>query len=110
MENGKLKITNDLGETLDCDVLFTFDSDETNKSYIAYTDNSTDESGNVKVYANVYDPTGEDLTLKPLTSEKEWKVIENILISVQEKLQETQDSSEDGEVSDGNVIEDGQAE
>ena len=88
MDNGKIKITNDLGEELVCDVLFTFDSDETNKSYIAYTDNSVDEKGNVRVFANVYDPTGEDLDLQPLTSEKEWKVIEDILASVQEKVKE----------------------
>lgn len=94
-ENGKLRITNDKGEEIECDVLFTFDSDETNKSYIAYTDNTTDESGNVRVYANIYDPTGKDLSLQPLTSEKEWKVIENILISVQEKIRESV-----GEVSD----------
>ena len=105
MEKGKLKITNDKGETLECDVLFTFDSDETNKSYIAYTDNTTDENGNVKVYANIYDPTGADLSLQPLTSEKEWKVIENILVSVQEKLQEKIDNN--GEVTDG-TNEDGQ--
>lgn len=93
-ENGKLTITNDKGETLECDVLFTFDSDETNKSYIAYTDNTTDESGNIKVYANIYDPTGEDLSLQPLTNEKEWKVIENILASVQEKMRESQNTEE----------------
>lgn len=97
-ENGKLKITNDKGETLDCDVLFTFDSDETNKSYIAYTDNTKDEKGNVRVYANIYDPTGEDLSLQPLTSEKEWKVIENILISVQEKM------NEDNGIARGDVV------
>lgn len=94
LEEGKLKITNDLGEELECDVLFTFDSDETNKSYIAYTDNTTDEAGNIKVYANVYDPTGKDLSLQPLTSEKEWKVIENILISVQEKIKEASEENE----------------
>ena len=88
MDNGKIKITNDMGEELVCDVLFTFDSDETNKSYIAYTDNSVDEKGNVRVFANIYDPTGEDLDLQPLTSEKEWKVIEDILASVQEKVKE----------------------
>lgn len=88
LENGKIQIKNDKGEELICDVLFTFDSDETKKSYIAYTDNTTDEHGNIKVYANIYDPTGEDLTLEPLTSEKEWKVIENILASVQEKIKE----------------------
>ncbi len=101
-DNGKLKITNDKGESIDCDVLFTFDSDETNKSYIAYTDNTKDEAGNVRVYANTYDPTGKDLSLQPLTSEKEWKVIENILISVQEKLNEVPNEGEVSEDENGN--------
>lgn len=96
-ENGKLKITDDKGESIDCDILFTFDSDETHKSYVAYTDNTKDEKGNVRVYANTYDPTGKDLSLQPLTSEKEWKVIENILIAVQEKVNE---ESNGGEVID----------
>lgn len=96
LENGKIKITNDKGEELICDVLFTFDSDETKKSYIAYTDNTTDEAGNIKVYANTYDPTGESLALEPLTSDKEWKVIENILMSVQEKVREAAKEAEDG--------------
>ena len=95
LESGKIKITNDLGEELVCDVLFTFDSDETKKSYIAYTDNTTDESGNIKVYANTYDPTGASLALEPLTDEKEWKVIENILMSVQEKVREKEEESTD---------------
>lgn len=95
LESGKIKITNDLGEELVCDVLFTFDSDETKKSYIAYTDNTTDEKGNIKVYANTYDPTGKSLTLEPLTDEKEWKVIENILMSVQEKVREAEESTDD---------------
>ena len=94
LENGKIKITNDKGEELVCDVLFTFDSDETKKSYIAYTDNTTDEQGNIKVYANTYDPTGESPDLEPLTSDKEWKVIENILMSVQEKVREEAQKAE----------------
>lgn len=73
--------------------LFTFDSEETNKSYICYTDNSKDENGNVIVRANSYDPTGEDLKLLPLTSDKEWKVIESILASTQEKVKEELEKS-----------------
>ena len=96
-KNGKLIIKNDKGETVECDVLFTFDSEETKKSYIAYTDNTQDDKGNIKVYANSYDPTGEDLSLKPLESEKEWKVIENILESVQEKVKEANYSGEKDE-------------
>ena len=55
-EPGKLIITNNEGKQLECDVLFTFDSDETGKSYIAYTDNTKDENGNIRVYASIYDP------------------------------------------------------
>ena len=87
-KDGKLVIKNDKGEVLECDVLFTFDSDETGKSYIAYTDNTKDDQGNIKVYANIYDPNGESLRLEPITTEKEWKAINNILVSVQEKVKE----------------------
>ena len=97
LDNGKIVIKNDKGEELVCDVLFTFDSDETNKSYIAYTDNSKDESGNTKVYASTYDKEGEDLSLKPLTTEKEWKIIDNILASVLDMVKEKQDEFNDGE-------------
>ena len=97
LDNGKIVIKNDKGEELVCDVLFTFDSDETNKSYIAYTDNSKDESGNTKVYASTYDKKGEDLSLKPLTTEKEWKIIDNILASVLDMVKEKQDEFNDKE-------------
>jgi uncharacterized protein YrzB (UPF0473 family) len=99
MKDSKIVITNELGEQIECDVLFTFDSDETGKSYIAYTDNTTDENGKIKVYANTYDPEGEDLSLEPLTTEKEWKVIENILASVQEKVTETLEGSKTDEAN-----------
>ena len=36
------KVINDEGQEIVCDILFTFDSDETKKSYIVYTDNSKD--------------------------------------------------------------------
>ena len=94
-KDGKLVIKNDKGEILECDVLFTFDSDETGKSYIAYTDNTKDENGNIKVYANIYDPNGESLKLEPITTEKEWKAINNILISVQEKVREVTEENGD---------------
>ena len=99
MKDSKIVITNELGEQIECDVLFTFDSAETGKSYIAYTDNTTDENGKIKVYANTYDPEGEDLSLEPLTTEKEWKVIENILASVQEKVTETLEGSKTDEAN-----------
>ena len=68
-------------------MLFTFDSDETKKSYIVYTDNTKDQKGNIQVYASIYDPNVEDnMELLPIESEKEWKVIETILESLQEEI------------------------
>ena len=84
MENvNSFKYVNEDGKEIVCDILFTFDSDETKKSYIVYTDNTTDEGGNTKVYASIYTPGEESTTLLPIETEKEWKIIETILEEVQ---------------------------
>ena len=87
-KKGIFTIINDKGEEIECEILFTFDSDETRKSYIVYTDNTTDEDGSIRVYASVYDPSGTTPDLLPIEREKEWLVIENVLASVQEKIEE----------------------
>ena len=79
---GKFTILNDEGKEIECDVLFTFDSEETGKSYVVYTDNTLDDEGNTEVYASVFDPTGTNSGLQPVESEKEWKVIETILAEI----------------------------
>ncbi len=96
-EDSKMIIKDESGVEKEYYKLFTFDSDETHKSYIAYTDYSKDESGNIIVRANTYDPTGADLSLKPLTEEKEWKVIEGILETTQSELKSMIDKTSTGE-------------
>jgi len=85
-EKDTFVVKNDLGEEVVCHVLFTFDSDETGKSYIVYTDNSKDETGNVQVYASIYNPEDPNSKLEPIESEKEWKVIDTILKTLQEEI------------------------
>lgn len=82
-------VINDEGKEIVCDVLFTFDSDETKKSYVVYTDNTKDENGNIRVYASIFNPNdnGDGTELLPIQTEKEWKVIEKILESLQEEVQ-----------------------
>ena len=82
-------VINDEGKEIVCDVLFTFDSDETKKSYVFYTDNTKDENGNIRVYASIFNPNdnGDGTELLPIQTEKEWKVIEKILESLQEEVQ-----------------------
>ena len=64
-------IMDEEGKQLECEALFTFESDETGKNYIVYTDNTQDEEGNTKVYAAIYTPEEEEGILQPIQSEKE---------------------------------------
>ena len=95
MEEKSFVLVNENGEEIKYDVLFTFDSDDTNKSYIAYTDNTYDEEGNINVYASTYDPDSEEMKLGAIETDKEWKVIETILNTIQQEMkQETEAPSE----------------
>ncbi len=84
-EKNTFTVMNDKGEEVTCEVLFTFESEETKKNYIVYTDNTTDDDGNVKVYASIFDPNAENTELMPIETDREWKIIETILDSIQEE-------------------------
>ena len=79
------KVIDKEGKEIEFEVLFTFESNETNKNYMVYTDNSKDEKGNIRVFASVFNPSDEQLELLPVETEREWKIIETILDSVQEQ-------------------------
>ena len=84
-EKTKFTVLDENGNEVECEVLFTFDSEETNKSYIVYTDNTTDEEGNTKVYASIFNPNDEKTELIPIETDREWKIIETILETIQEE-------------------------
>jgi len=95
----KFKAVDAEGRQIDCETLFMFESPETGKHYIVYTDNSIDEEGNTIVYASIYNPAdlkineGEDLAaleLIPIETEKEWKIIETILEEMQNQVEEAE--------------------
>lgn len=85
-EKMTFKATNTEGKEVEYEVLFTFDSDETNKSYMVYTDDSKDENGNIRVFASTYVTSGENTELFPIESDKEWKIIDTILKELQEEV------------------------
>lgn len=95
IDKGKFTVLNDQGKEVECEVLFTFESEETQKNYIVYTDNSVDVDGSTKVYASTFDPEGNNPELKPIESDKEWKVIETILAEIQEAVKGEEDSEPD---------------
>ncbi len=91
-DSGKIIIKDINDKTIECDVLFTFDSEETKKSYIVYTDNTKDELGNIKVYANTYDPYSENGDLGEIETEQEWATIEQIFSSINNKEDESNET------------------
>lgn len=86
MDKNTFKVINNEGQEVVCNILFTFDSEETKKSYIVYTDNTTDANGSVQVYASIFNPNDPNTKLEPIETEKEWKVIETILETLQEEV------------------------
>ena len=84
-EKMTFKVTNEEGKEVEYEVLFTFDSDETKKSYMVYTDDSKDENGNTRVFASAYIQGDEETELLPIETEKEWKIIDTILKELQEE-------------------------
>ena len=88
-EEMTFKMVDENGVEKECEVLFTFESEETNKNYIVYTDNTLDESGNIRVYASTYNPEEPNSKLLPIETEKEWDIIKTILSQIQDEVRES---------------------
>lgn len=85
IEKQKFVVKDENGKEVLCEPLFTFESEETKKNYVVYTDNSKDKDGNIRVFASIYNMTDKGGELLPIKTNKEWKVIETILESIQEE-------------------------
>lgn len=93
-ERMTFKVLTAEGKELECEALFTFESDETKNNYMVYTDNTLDEQGNVKVYAAIYDKKENGINLIPIESEKEWKMVEAVLEEVQAEFSDKESNGQ----------------
>lgn len=66
------------------DILLTFESEDSEKFYIVYTDNELDEDGFIKTYAGIYNKTSSKEELLPVESEEELSLIEKLLSKLDE--------------------------
>lgn len=83
----KLTIIDEAGKEIEVEILFTFDWGITGKSYMVYTDNTTNEADETRVYASVYDSSGEDPTLYPVETDVEWDQIAVLLEQLRNEAQ-----------------------
>lgn len=94
MENGENYITvvDEQGNEQLYEVLFTFDSDEFNKSYVLYYPAGAENEDNeeIEIHASSYIPNedGEEGNLQPIETEEEWDMIEEMLNTFLEEEEE----------------------
>ena len=74
-------IQGDDGKDIECQLLFSFESQKTGKAYIVYTDGSNDSDGNMNVFASVVEEyiNDEDVTFSAITTDEEWEEVDEKL-------------------------------
>ncbi len=79
----QITIIDENGNEQLCEVLFTFDSDEFEKSYVLYfpVGAEEDENEEIEIHASSFIPAedGQDGELMPIESDEEWDLIEEML-------------------------------
>ena len=78
INNEKIQIEKN-GKTIDCDVLFTFDSEDTMKSYVGYTDHTFGSNGRKNIFVSAYNPLKAKIELEDITDERELKMVSEVL-------------------------------
>lgn len=82
-ENEKIQIEKE-GKTVDCDILFTFDSEDTMKSYVGYTDHSVAANGRKNIYVSSYNPLEPIIKLEDITDQRELEMVHDVLRQIDE--------------------------
>ncbi|PLS15598.1 hypothetical protein CVD28_21515 [Bacillus sp. M6-12] len=96
MEHGENNITivDENGNEQLCEVLFTFDSDKFNKSYVLYYPiSSDDDDEEIEIHASSFVPSedNQDGELSPIETEEEWDMIEEMLNTYLDNEEEEDD-------------------
>ena len=78
-EKQKFTVKDEKGREIECEPLFTFESDETNKNYAIYTDGSKNEKNEINLFASTYETLDNYSQFIAIESEKEWNMIKNVV-------------------------------
>ncbi|MBR5370277.1 MAG: DUF1292 domain-containing protein [Bacilli bacterium] len=81
LENDKITIEKE-GKEVDCDILFTFDCEDTKKSYVGYSDNTIAANGRKTIYVSSYNPQNEEIILEDINDPKELDMIQEVLTKI----------------------------
>ena len=79
MDNSEKIVIMKNGHEVECRVLFTFDSEDTGKAYIGYTDDSIGTNGRKNIFVSAYDPILGKGNLEDITDEAELAMVGDVL-------------------------------
>ena len=80
MEDKKMiNITLKNGTKEEVEVLLSFKFNDTNKEYLIYTKNETDDNGNVTIYVSSVTRVNDEVTLNTVSDDTEWTRIKDLL-------------------------------
>mgnify|MGYP000033077141 CR=1 FL=1 len=77
-ELGKIVIAKD-GKEVECDILFTFDNEELQRTYVGYTDHSIDQNNREVIYIAYYNMNAEKKELKEIQTQEELDMVHDVL-------------------------------
>ena len=83
LEGEKIIMVKD-GVEIECNILFTFDSDDTMRSYVGFTDNTIASNGRKNIYVQSFDPLAPVLKLENITDQRELEMVNDVLIQIDE--------------------------
>ena len=83
IEKEKITMVKD-GKDVQCDILFVFDSEDTNKAYVGYTDHSFAANGRKNIYVSAFDPILGLGELEDITDQKELDMVRDVLKEIDE--------------------------
>lgn len=78
-KNKTFKVKDKNGNIVTLNTILTFDDNDSNNSYVLYTDNTYNDNGKLNVFASRYDSRLDNPILDSNLTDREWKVIETII-------------------------------
>lgn len=86
LKDNQLLLVDDEGNEIVCNIIFTFESEATNKKYVIFQaeNDDTDEIG----AASYIETEGGQGTLEPIETEEEWELIQDAVNSFIEESEE----------------------
>lgn len=84
-----IAVYNDEALPMECQIISRFKNEETEKSYLVYTDGSRNEEGKKNMFVVSYDPdVAEENQLKPVETYEEWESISGFLEELRKVIDE----------------------